>query len=184
VASEDECAAAVHELGGPVVLKLAAPRLRHKSDAGALRLDLRTGEEARAAYRGLSSAPAAAGGRVLVERMAPPGVELLIAARADAVVPALVVGLGGIWTEALDDIAVVPLPADAERVEEAILSLRGAPALAGGRGGQPLDLSGAATLAAAIGSLLLESGLDLLELNPVVVHSDGCVAVDALGRAH
>ena len=134
VASEDECAVAVNELGGPVALKLAAPQLRHKSDAGALRLDLRTVEEARAAYRELSSSPAADGGRVLVERMAPPGVELLVAARADAVVPALVVGLGGIWAEALDDVAIVPLPADAERVEQAILSLRGAAALAGGRG--------------------------------------------------
>ncbi len=182
VASEDECAAAVHELGGPVVLKLAAPRLRHKSDAGALRLDLRTEEEARAAYRALVSVPEAAEARVLIERMAPPGVELLVSARADAVVPALVVGLGGIWTEALDDVAIVPLPADADRVEEAILSLRGAAALAGGRGRQPLDVAAAATLAAAIGSLLLESGLDLLELNPVVVHPEGCVALDALGR--
>ena len=182
VASEDECAAAVNELGGPVALKLAAPQLRHKSEAGALRLDLRTAEEARAAYRELSSSPAADGGRVLVERMAPPGVELLIAARADAVVPALVVGLGGIWAEALDDVAIVPLPADAERVEEAILSLRGAAALAGGRGREPVDLEAAARLAAAIGSLLLESGLDLLELNPVVVHPEGCVALDALGR--
>ena len=72
--------------------------------------------------------------------MAPPGVELLIAARADAVVPALVVGLGGIWAEALDDVAIVPLPADAERVEAAIRSLRGAAALAGGRGREPVDL--------------------------------------------
>ncbi len=114
--------------------------------------------------------------------MAPPGVELLVAARADAVVPALVVGLGGIWAEALDDVAIVPLPADAERVERAIRSLRGAAALAGGRGRQPLDLAAAARLAAAIGALLLESGLDLLELNPVVVHREGCVALDALGR--
>ena len=182
VASEDECGAAVAELGGPVALKLASATLRHKSEAGALRLDLRTDEEARAAYRGLSSLPAAAGGRVLVERMAPPGVELLIAARADAVVPALVVGLGGIWTEALDDVAIVPLPADAERVEEAIRSLRGAAALAGASGGQAVALPAAAALAAALGSLLLESGLDLLELNPVVVHGDGCVAVDALAR--
>ena len=48
---------------------------------------------------------------VLVEGMAEPGVELLVAARRDAVVPALVVGLGGIWTELLDDVAIVPLPA-------------------------------------------------------------------------
>jgi acetate---CoA ligase (ADP-forming) len=182
VASEDECGAAVAELGGPVAMKLATARLRHKSEVGALRLDLRTDDEARAAYRGLSALPAAAGGRVLVERMAPPGVELLIAARADAVVPALAIGLGGIWTEALDDVAIVPLPADAERVEDAILSLRGAAVVAGGRGREPVDLGSVATLAAAIGSLLLESGLDLLELNPVVVYPEGCVALDALGR--
>ena len=59
--------------------------------------------------------------------MAPPGVELLVAARADAVVPALVIGLGGIWTEALDDVAVIPLPASPERVERGCSgSLRGA----------------------------------------------------------
>jgi acetate---CoA ligase (ADP-forming) len=182
VASEDECGAAVAELGGAVALKLATPRLRHKSEVGALRLDLRTDEAARAAYRGLSALPVAAGGRVLVERMAPPGVELLIAARADAVVPALAIGLGGIWTEALDDVAIVPLPADAQRIEDAILSLRGAAALAGGRGRKPVDLGSVATPAATVGSLLLESGLDLLELNPVVVYPDGCVALDALGR--
>jgi acetyltransferase len=122
------------------------------------------------------------GGRVLVERMAPPGVELLIGARADAVVPALVVGLGGIWTEALDDVAIVPLPANADRVEKAILSLRGAAALVSGRGHQAVDIQAAARLAAALGSLLLESGLDLIELNPVVVHPEGCIAVDALGH--
>ena len=49
--------------------------------------------------------------------MSPPGVELLVAARGDGVVPALVVGLGGLWTEAYDDVAIVPLPATAERVE-------------------------------------------------------------------
>jgi acetate---CoA ligase (ADP-forming) len=182
VASEAECGTAVDELGGPVALKLATARLRHKSEVGGLRLDLRTTDEARAAYRGLSALPVAAGGRILVERMAPPGVELLVAARADAVVPALAIGLGGIWTEALDDVAIVLLPADAERVQQAILSLRGATSLAGGRGRQAVDIPAAATLAAAIGSLLLESGLELLELNPVVVHPEGCVAVDALGR--
>ncbi len=52
--------------------------------------------------------------------MAPAGVELLVAARSDAVVPALVVGLGGVWTEALDDVVIVPLPAMPSRVEEAL----------------------------------------------------------------
>ena len=63
-----------------------------------------------------------------------------MAARRDAVVPALVVGLGGVWTEIHDDVAVVPLPATPERVEAALRSLRGAGILTGARGGTPLDL--------------------------------------------
>jgi acetyl-CoA synthetase len=182
VGSEEECAAAAAELGGPVAVKLVSPGLRHKSDLDALRLELRGGAQASAAFRQLSASPAAAGARVLVERMAPPGVELLVAARADAVVPALVVGLGGIWTEALEDVAVVPLPADAERVERALRSLRGAGTLTGARGRQPVDLATAAALAARVGAVLLERGLALLELNPVVAHRRGCVVVDAIAR--
>jgi acetate---CoA ligase (ADP-forming) len=114
--------------------------------------------------------------------MAPLGVELLVAARADAVVPVLVVGLGGIWTEILDDVAVLPLPASAERVEEALLGLRAAPLLTGARGGPACDVRAAAQLAAEAGELLLRHRLELLELNPVIVHETGAVAVDALAR--
>jgi hypothetical protein len=111
--------------------------------------------------------------------MAAPGVELIVAARTDAVVPALVVGLGGIWTEVLDDVAVVPLPADAERIERALRSLRGAPLLTGGRGGEPLNLGAVGRLAQRIGELLIEESLELIELNPVLVNGAGAVAVDA-----
>lgn len=181
VATEDECARAVDELGGPVAIKIASPTLRHKSDAGALRLDVESPTAARGAYRELR-AESEESGRILVERMMPPGVEILVAARADAVVPALVIGIGGIWTEALDDVAIVPLPADAERVTRAMRSLRGAGSLLGGRGRDAVDLDAAAALAAGVGELLLDSGLDLLELNPVAVHASGCVALDALAN--
>ena len=104
----------------------------------------------RAEHRRLAAlAPAAA--VVLAERMAPPGLELIVAARADAVVPALVVGLGGVWTEALDDVAIVPLPASPARVETALRSLRGAGLLTGARGRPPLDIGAAARLASRTG---------------------------------
>jgi len=182
VASDDECALALEELGGPVVIKAASPRLRHKSEAGALRLGVETPEAARRGYGELVDA-AGTDGRVLVERMLASGVELLVAARADAVVPALVIGLGGIWTEAFDDVAIVPLPAERVRVLRAIRSLRGAAALEGGRGTAPVDLGAVAEFATQVGSLLLDAGLDLIELNPVAVGRDGCVALDALARA-
>ena len=114
--------------------------MQHKSELGGVALGLRSADEVRAAYGPLAELAAAHDGCVLAERMAPPGAELMIAVRTDAIVPALVLALGGIWTELLDDVAIVPLPADAARIESALRSLRGAPLLLGGRGGEPVDL--------------------------------------------
>ena len=178
----DAAVAAWRGIGGPVALKLSAPGLLHKSETGALELALNDADEIRAAFERLAGIEAPAGGRVLVEAMATPEVELLVGARRDGVVPSLAIGFGGIWTEALDDVAVVPLPVSPERAERAILSLRAAPLLTGGRGREPLDLAGAAELASRAGDTLLEHDLALLELNPVAVGLDGCVALDAVAQ--
>ena len=178
----DDCHdAATAELGWPVALKLSSPAIRHKSDAGAIELGIEEATLEAAAER-LLALPEALGAELLIESMAPPGVELLVAARADAVVPALVVGLGGIWTEALGDVAVVPLPASPERVERALRALSGAAILVGGRGTTPVDLAAVAMTASRTGELLLSAGLDLVELNPLIAGPDGCVAVDAVAR--
>jgi len=180
VADPDGAAAAAAEIGFPVAVKLSSPALQHKSEAGAIALGLDSETAVRAAAARLLELPAAAGAELLVERMAEPGVELLLAARADAVVPALVVGLGGIWTEAFDDVAIVPLPAAPERIERALRGLRSAALLTGGRGGEPVDLAAVCTAAARAGDALLDAGLDLLELNPLIAGPGGCVAVDAV----
>jgi hypothetical protein len=114
--------------------------------------------------------------------MAPPGVELLVAARAGAIVPALVVGVGGIWTELLDRVAIIPLPADAARIETALRGASFAPLLIGARGGRPVDVAAVARLAERTGEVLLDQGLAEIELNPVLVWNRGAVAVDALVR--
>jgi len=172
---EDDAALALAELGGNVAVKVNDASVHHKSELGAVCLGVRDEPAVRTAYRRLSGL----GAGVLVERMAPPGLELIVAARTDAVVPALVVGLGGIWTEVLDDVAVVPLPADAGRIEQALRSLRGVPLLTGGRGTVPADLAAVARLAERVGEVLVEESLDLIELNPVFVGPGGAVAVDA-----
>ncbi len=177
VSDEDDAVAALDELGGPVAVKLSSPTVRHKTDIGGLVLDVAGEQALRAAYRQVAGRADAG---VLVERMAPPGAELLVAARVEGVVPNLVIAAGGVWTELLADAAVVPLPATAERVERAIQSLRAAPLFTGGRGRPALDVGAAARLAAATGDLLLEGELDLIELNPVLVHEQGVTIVDAL----
>ena len=179
VAGADAAVAAAEALGGPVAVKSSGPDLRHKSETGAVVLGVGA-EAVRAAYARVATA---GGEPVLVEAMAPAGIlEALVAARRDAVVPALVVGLGGVWTELLDDVAIVPLPASAERVAVALRSLRGAGRLLGARGRPPVDLAALATLAAAAGDVLLAEPLTLLELNPVIAGPAGAVAVDAVAR--
>ena len=171
VAGEDDAVAALAELGGPVAVKLSSPELQHKTAAGALLLDVAGEPALRAAHRALAGRNG--GAQVLVERMAPPGAELIVAVRRDAVVPALVIGLGGIHAEAFDDVAVVPLPATPERVHTALTKLRGAPLLRQG------DLPAAARLAAALSEI---HGLELIECNPVLVHEQGAVVVDAVAK--
>jgi acyl-CoA synthetase (NDP forming) len=181
VEDEDDAVAALAELGGPVALKLSAPGLLHKSELGGLALDLDSEHDVRGAHRRLT-ALGVDGASVLAERMSAPGVELLVSASRDGVVPALVVGMGGIWTEAYDDAAIVPLPATPERVEGALRGLRGAGLLTGARGRAAVDLDAVAALAAGVGTLLLEADLELIELNPVLVNASGPVAVDAIAQ--
>jgi acetate---CoA ligase (ADP-forming) len=164
-----------------VALKVSAPEMRHKTANGALALDVRDEPGVREAFRRLvvdfshivqeidhTADPASLHAAVLVEQMAAPGVELLIAVTTDAVVPALVIGLGGIFVEALDEVAIVPLPADRDRIADAIQELR-API--------PPHAAGiAAQIAAAA------DGLALLECNPVLIHRDGAVVVDAIAK--
>jgi acetate---CoA ligase (ADP-forming) len=182
VADAGDAALALTELGPPIALKLSSAAIQHKSELGAVSLGLGSADEVSAAFAHLSELADRFGGAVLAERMAAPGVELIVAARADAVVPALVIGLGGVWTEILSDVAIVPLPADAARIELALRSLRGAPLLTGARGAPPVDLAAVAGLAQRAGEILLEESLELLELNPVLAGPAGAVAVDATAR--
>ena len=179
VGDEEDAVAALAELGGPLVLKLSSAAVQHKTELGGVELSLRSSAEVRIAYRRLAQLVAVHGGSLMAERMAAGGAELLVAARADTIVPVLVIALGGIWTELLDDVAIVPLPASAPRIERALRSLRGAPIFMGGRGRPASDIGAAAALIERCGELLLTRGLELIELNPVIVGESGAVAVDA-----
>jgi acetyl-CoA synthetase len=179
-----DAVAAWRELGGPVALKLSAADVRHKSELGAVALGCDGEMAVRRAYERLAALASEYDGVVLVERMAAPGVELIVAAHTDGVVPALVVGLGGVWAELLDDVRIVPLPADAARITGALARLRGAPLLFGGRGRAGVDVAAVAALAARLGELLVERSLAAVECNPVIAAApgSGAVAVDAVIR--
>lgn len=176
----EEAVVISHELGSPVAVKLSHPEVRHKTDIGGLELGLSDPHQLReAARRILALRP---GGVVLVEAMSDPGVELLVSVSADSVVPHLVIGLGGIWTELLDDVVILPLPVDADLVRGGLLRLRGAGLLTGARGRVPVDLAAVAELAVAATEAFDKESLTLIEMNPVIVGPRGAVAVDAVVR--
>jgi succinyl-CoA synthetase beta subunit len=169
---------AARSIGYPVVLKLIADDVIHKSDVGGVVVGVESDEGVvRECSRLLGLATEA---RVLVEQMVPSGVEIIVAARRDGVVPTLTVGLGGVWTEVLADVVCVPLPASPERVRAALGELRGSALLAGARGGAAYDVDSLSDAASHIGDVLLVEGLGLIEVNPIVVGESSCVAVDAV----
>ena len=176
-----EAALAAEQLGFPVALKLSAPGLMHKSDIGAIEVGLRdVAAVVAAAERILAITPFPADAVLLVEAMADSGVEVLVSAVRNGVVPALVVGLGGVWAEALDDVVVIPLPAEPADVAAAVRRLRLAAQLVGGRGRPPMAVDALSFLAAAAGRLLVDRDVSLVELNPVIVSEFAAVAVDAV----
>ncbi len=176
-----ECVRAAGEIGWPVALKLSGPAIQHKSEIGAISVGIDDRETLLREAERMLALPQAVGAELLVEAMVPPGgLELFVAARSDAVVPALVIGFGGIWTEALDDVTVIPLPASRERVERGISRLRGASLLYGGRGTPTVDLGAVADAACRIGDLLVSEQLNLVEVNPLIATPEGAIAADAL----
>jgi acetate---CoA ligase (ADP-forming) len=171
--------------GGPVALKFDARDLGHKTDLGGVRLGLDDEAAIRAAAVALAEAAARAGldlRGLLLEPMAPPGVELIIGGRRDAVFgPAVLVGLGGVLAEVLDDVVVLLAPVSRDEVRLRLDRLRGAALLRGVRDRPAVDLEAVATLVARVGDLLLASP-DVMEidLNPVIAGPTGALVVDAL----
>ncbi|PHX61432.1 MAG: hypothetical protein CK552_00780 [Actinobacteria bacterium] len=181
VANSDAAVSAAAEIGFPVAIKVSAPGLIHKSEIGALALNLATANEVRDASAQLLRIPVLpANPELLVEAMVETGVEVFVAAHSMGIVPCVVVGIGGIWAEIMNDVAVIPLPTDSNRVVREIGRLRGAELLTGGRGQQVYAIHELAQLVVRAGNLLMDEHWTMIELNPVIVDGSTAIAVDAI----
>ena len=181
VRTEDEAVAAAAQTGYPVALKAEVPGLTHKTDAGAVLLDLHTQAGVRSGYRQLAARFGVRLTGVEVQPMITGGTEVLVGVKDDQMFgPLVVFGLGGVATEVLADHAARLAPLTEADADSLVNSIRSAPLLHG-RGGSP-----GADLAALRDVLLRVSRLtdDLpeiteLDLNPVIAGPDGAVVVDA-----
>jgi len=173
----DEAMAAAEDLGYPVVAKVLHPAIVHKTEAGGIRTGLCDGQAVQmAATELLALAPGAA---VLVQRQAT-GIEVVVGGLRDPQFgPVVVVGLGGIFVEVIDDVALCLAPIDDEDARRLLIGLRGYPLLTGTRGTRPVDLDALAAVIRAVGDLLVAAPeIAELDLNPVLATDGGCVAVD------
>ena len=180
--SAEEAVSAAKRLGGRVALKVQSPDIPHKNHAGAVALHVESGEAAARAYESvLASArkhrPGADIRGVLVQKMAAPGIEMIVGAKRDAVFgPMLMVGLGGIQAEALRDTALAPAPVSIGEARELIGELKAKTLLEGA------DVDALAATIAALSSLAALESVAEIDLNPVIVHpkGKGVSVVDAL----
>ena len=187
--SEDEAVEQARAIGFPVVLKVCAADLMHKTEAGAVALNLPDDRAVRGAYRRILDgaqrySPGLAIEGVLVSPMAADGVEVIVGARRDPVFgPVVMVGSGGIYTEVLRDAAIGVLPLAPGEAPELIRSLRIHPLLAGARGKAPADVDALAGCVEAIARLMLEHPeVSEIEVNPLRVfeRGRGAIPLDAL----
>lgn len=181
-ANTGQAVAAAERLGYPVALKGLG--IAHKSDAGAVRLNIRSAVEVFAA----ASAMKAVADRFLVEAMAPkPVAELIVGALRDAVVgPVLTIGAGGVFVDLLDDSTILLLPTNRADIRAAIESLKIASLIAGYRGAPAGDMNEVVQLVVGVADYVADNAtrLEELDLNPVLVlpEGEGVIAVDAFIR--
>jgi acetate---CoA ligase (ADP-forming) len=185
----DGAAAVAARIGFPVALKAQSAALSHKSDAGGVVLGIKDAAALAAAWTKLHddvarARPGLALDGILVEAMAAKGFELILGARNDKDWgPVLIIGLGGVWTEALGDIRVLPPHLTPDRIAEEFRKLRGARLLSGFRGSPPVDVKAAAGVAARLGAFIqAHPEIAEIDLNPVMVYPEGqgVVVLDAV----
>jgi acyl-CoA synthetase (NDP forming) len=173
----------------PLALKIDSPDLPHKTEAGAVRLGIRSLEQLKSAAREIAAAARAYKNDakidgVLVQQMAS-GLEVIAGAVNDAYFgPVVLFGLGGIHTELLKDVAYGFAPFDADYARQMIGSIKGAPLLHGFRGQPALDVDALADTLARLSLLASDHAERIAEIdvNPVFVRpaGEGVVAADAL----
>ncbi|MGW5153463.1 acetate--CoA ligase family protein [Rhodococcus koreensis] len=173
-------------VGYPVAAKVQARDLQHKTESGGLILGIADEAELRTAYAELTERAESAGVKaldgILVEEMAPRGVELMIGAqRHPTWGPVVMVALGGVWVEALGDVRLIPTDLSESEIIGEIEKLRCAKLFGDFRGAQPIDLTAVARVVATVAHLMeARPDIEELDINPLLARHDGVLALDVL----
>ncbi len=184
--TRDEAVSAAKELGFPVVVKVVSPDVLHKTDSGGVKLDLKTEKAVGKAFDDIMAAmkknqPKARIDGVAVQKMARPGVEVIIGMSKDPQFgPVLMFGLGGILVEVLKDVSFRIVPLVERDAREMIHEIKGYPVLEGYRGQEPANVGVLEDYLLKVSRFVdKRPEIKELDINPVFAYKDGAVAVDA-----
>ncbi len=180
--TKEETIAVAKKIGFPVVLKLMAEDIVHKSDTGAVKLNINNEVEIATAYDELMKIPSQSEKSISVQKMADePITELIIGMTTDAQFgPALMFGIGGILVELLEDVSFRIAPITEYDAREQIHEIKGFPILDGYRGKPKADLDAIVNTLLKISDLVIKhEEIYEMDLNPVFIYESGLVCVDA-----
>jgi acetate---CoA ligase (ADP-forming) len=179
--SEDEAVNIFESLNSPVALKVLSPEVVHKSDAGGVKLNLNNAAQVRQAYQEITAAfldKKVIG--VSVQKMAKPGVEVIVGVTMDATFgPMIMFGLGGVYVEILKDVSFRSIPIDDSDAENMIEEIKGYPLLKGYRGNSADILSLKQLLLKISDFVVKNPDISEMDLNPVFLYPNGYTVADA-----
>jgi acetyl-CoA synthetase (ADP-forming) len=182
VINPEDLSQAIHKIGYPLVMKGCAAEIAHKTERGLIRLDVRNEDEARTAFKEITAAMDGAEKAVLVQQMIKGKRELVVGLTRDPQFgPCVMFGLGGIFTEILEDTAFRVAPIEKRDAHEMMQEIKAHKILEAIRGMEPVDKDMLADILIAIGRLGIENeAVKEIDINPLIISRGKPMAVDAL----
>ena len=181
VANEEELVSTAKEMGFPLVLKTAVEDVYHKSELSGVYLNIDTEEKLRSSYKELQEK--LPGNALLAKMVQSEGVEMIVGMTTDQQLgPMVTIGFGGYYAEAMNDAITLMPPFSKEMAKNALSKLKMKTLLEGYRGSKPADLDAFSEFASRFSMIAVELSNQVCEidLNPVILGNDNCIAVDAL----
>ncbi|MCH1530571.1 MAG: acetate--CoA ligase family protein, partial [Gammaproteobacteria bacterium] len=185
IANEEELVSTAKEMGFPLVLKTAVEDVYHKSELSGVYLNIDTEEKLRSSYKELQEK--LPGNALLAKMVQSEGVEMIVGMTTDQQLgPMVTIGFGGYYAEAMNDAITLMPPFSKEMAKNALSKLKMKTLLEGYRGSKPADLDAFSEFASRFSMIAVELSNQVCEidLNPVILGNDNCIAVDALISLH
>jgi len=186
VTSAEEAVKQAKKIGFPLVMKVVSPQILHKTDVDGVKVGLDNVNDVKKTFKDmygrLSKKKGVEVKGILLEKMVPKGVELIVGIQNDPQFgPVIMVGLGGIMTEVMKDVAFRMLPITTSDAKSMLNELKGSALLKGFRGSEPIDTNMVAKMLVQIGKLGVENAdyINSIDFNPVVVYPKSHFVVDA-----